>query len=81
MQRADPNAFATDVAQKAGTGHHLWLVWQPMYKKHGVKCETIAADLQAAATKNGGSGRTVVTSHTALYYEPMNLTEYAAAGS
>jgi mannosyltransferase len=80
VQRADPSAFATDVAQKAGTGHHLWLVWQPMYKKYGVKCETIAADLQTAATKNGGSGRTVVTGHTALYYEPMYLTVYAAAG-
>jgi mannosyltransferase len=81
VHRADPDAFATDVAQKAGTGHHLWLVWQPMYKTYGVRCETIAADLQASATKNGGSGRTVVTSHTLLFYEPMNLTEYAAAGS
>jgi mannosyltransferase len=81
VHRADPNAFATDVAQKAGTGHHLWLVWEPMYKKYGVKCETIAADLQASATKNGGSGHIVVTSHTLLYLEPMNLTEYAAAGS
>jgi mannosyltransferase len=81
VNRADPGAFATDVAQKAGTGHHLWLVWQPMYKKYGVKCETIAADLQTAATKNGGSGRMVVTSHTLLYSEPMNLSEYAGAGS
>ena len=28
-----------------------------------VKCETIATDLLAAATKNGGGGRNVVTSH------------------
>ena len=34
-----------------------------------------------AATKNGGGGRNVVTSHPALYYEPMNLTEYAGTGS
>ena len=81
VHRADPDAFATDVAEKAGTDHHLWLVWQPMYQTFGVKCETIAADLQAAATKNGGRGRAVVTSHTSLYYEPMNLTEYAGAGS
>lgn len=80
VHRADPGAFATDVAQKA-TGHHLWLVWQPMYKKYGVKCETVAADLQAAATKNGGSGRVVVTGHTLLYSEPMSLTVYAGAGS
>ena len=37
VHRADPDAFATDVAQKAGTGHHLWLVWQPMYKTFGVQ--------------------------------------------
>ncbi len=37
----------------------------------------IAADLINAATKNGGGGRNVVTDHPALYYEPMNLTEYA----
>jgi mannosyltransferase len=78
---ADPNAFATDVAQTAGAAHHVWLVWEPMYQTFGVKCETIATDLLNSATKNGGGGRNVVTSHPMLYYEPMNLTEYAAAGS
>ena len=81
VHAADPNAFAADVAQQAGADHHVWLVWQPMYQTYGVKCETIATDLLDAATKNGGGGRNVVTSHPALYYEPMNLTEYAAAGS
>jgi len=77
---ADPNAFATAVAQRAGAAHHVWLVWEPMYQTFGVKCETIATDLLDSATKNGGGGRNVVTSHPMLYYEPMNLTEYAAAG-
>jgi mannosyltransferase len=81
VHAADPNAFATDVAGLAGTNHHVWLVWEPMYQTYGVKCETIATDLLEAATKNGGGGRNVVTSHPALYYEPMNLTEYASAGS
>ncbi len=81
VHAADPDAFATDVAHLAGTSHHVWLVWEPMYQTYGVKCETIATDLLDAATKNGGGGRNVVTSHPALYYEPMNLTEYAGAGS
>jgi mannosyltransferase len=81
VHAADPDAFATDVATLAGTNHHVWLVWEPMYQTYGVKCETIATDLLDVATKNGGGGRNVVTSHPALYYEPMNLTEYAGAGS
>ncbi len=35
----------------------------------------------AAATKTGGGGHNVVTNHPALYYEPMNLTEYAFSGT
>ena len=81
VHAADPNAFATYVGQRAGANRHVWLVWEPMYETYGVKCETIATDLLEAATKNGGGGRNVVTSHPTLYYEPMNLTEYASAGS
>jgi mannosyltransferase len=78
---ADPNAFADTVYQKAVSGgRHLWLVWQPMYQTYGVKCETVASDLLQASTKAGGGGRNVVTQHPALYYEPMNLTEYAPSG-
>jgi hypothetical protein len=81
VHNASPSAFAADVAQRAGTDHNVWLVWEPMYKKYGVKCELIEEDLQASATKNGGGGRFVVTSHEARYFEPMNLTEYSTPGS
>jgi mannosyltransferase len=81
VHRADPNAFAADVIKRAGTTHHVWLVWEPMYQTYDIKCETIATDLLQTATKNGGGGRNVVTSHPALYYEPMNLTEYTTSGS
>jgi hypothetical protein len=81
VHRADPNAFAADVVQRAGTNHHVWLVWEPNYQTYSIKCETIATDLLETATKNGGGGRNVVTSHPALYYEPMNLTEYVTSGS
>jgi hypothetical protein len=77
---ASPASFADDVMQRAGD-HHVWLVWQPEYQTYGIKCETIASDLIDVATKAGGGGRNVVTSHMALFYEPMNLTEYAFSGS
>jgi mannosyltransferase len=80
VHAADPNAFSAFVLQRAGSDHHIWLVWQPMYQTYGVKCETIASDLINAATKNGGGGLNIVTNHPALFYEPMNLTEYATSG-
>ncbi len=77
---ADPNAYADAVFQRAGTTHHIWLVWYPMYQTYQTKCETIASDLLAASGKAGGGGRNVVTGHDALFYEPMSLTEYATSG-
>jgi mannosyltransferase len=74
---ANTASFSGYVLAKAGTGHHIWLVWQPGYQTYSVKCETIASELIAAATKAGGGGRNIVTNHPALFYEPMNLTEYA----
>jgi hypothetical protein len=79
VDAASPASFADYVVQRAGT-HHVWLVWQPMYQTYGIKCETIASDLSAAATNSGGGARNIVTNHPALYYEPMNLTEFAFSG-
>jgi mannosyltransferase len=82
VHAGDPATFADVVFQKASSANrHVWLAWQPMYQTYSVKCETIASDLLQAATRAGGGGRNVVTSHPALYYEPMNLTEYATSGS
>ena len=73
---ANANDFADAVFHSAGTTHHIWLVWYPMYQTFGTKCEAIASTLLAAATKSGGGGRNVVTGRQRLYYEPMSLTEY-----
>ncbi|HEY1651582.1 MAG TPA: glycosyltransferase family 39 protein [Acidimicrobiales bacterium] len=81
VNAASPAHFANVVTHRAGTTHHVWLVWQPMYQTYGIKCETIASDLSQAATTAGGGARNVVTNHIALYYEPMNLTEFAFSGS
>jgi hypothetical protein len=85
VHAANPNAFADGVYQQTvhqqtATGHRIWLVWQPMYETYGVKCETIATDLLNASAKGGGGGRNYVISHQALFYEPMNLTEYVPSG-
>ena len=56
--RANPGAFAADVAQRAGTDHHVWLVWESMYKKYGVKCEPIETDLLARPPRTAGAAAT-----------------------
>jgi len=81
VNAANPNAFADDLAQKAAGGHTVWLVWQPDYQTYGIKCETIAADLSALATRSGGGARNFVVNRPALFYEPMNLTEFVFVGS
>ena len=78
---ADPNAFA-ERRRRSRSGPATTSGWSGSRctRPSGCKCETIATDLLDAATKNGGGGRNVVTSHPALYYEPMNLTEYSVTG-
>jgi len=78
VQGTDPGAFATHLLHRAGPSHSVWLVWEPGYQTYGLRCELIAGALQAVP------GRTTtqrVTADTTKYYEPMNLTEYAAAGT
>jgi hypothetical protein len=81
VNRASPAVYADGLINRTGSGHHIWLVWQPNYQTYGIKCETIASDLLAASTRAGGGGRNVVTSHPATFYEPMNLTEFTPTGS
>ena len=76
---ASPASFADDLVHKASGGHTIWLVWQPDYQTYGIKCETIAAELSTLATQSGGGTRNIVVNHPALYYEPMNLTEFVVA--
>jgi mannosyltransferase len=76
---ASPLAFADDLVQKASGGHTIWLVWQPGYQTYGIKCEQIASDLSTLATQSGGGARNIVLNKPALYYEPMNLTQFVVA--
>jgi hypothetical protein len=81
VRAASPAHFADVVAGRAGTAHHIWMVWQTQYQSYGVKCEQIVSLLATAAAKTGGGAHNWVTSHPSLYYEPMNLTEFAFAGA
>ena len=81
VNAANPTAFADDVAHKAAGAHTVWLVWQPGYQTYGIKCETIAANLSTLATQSGGGARNFVVNRPALFYEPMNLTEFVFTGS
>jgi hypothetical protein len=78
---ASPVAFADALAQKPSGPHTVWLVWQPQYQTYGIKCETIAATLSTLASKGGGGARNFVVNRPALFYEPMNLTEFVFVGS
>jgi mannosyltransferase len=77
---ASPAAFADFVAHQAGS-HTVWLVWQPGYQTYGIRCEQIASNLSTLATQSGGGARNVVLNKPALFYEPMNLTEFVFVGS
>ena len=52
-----------------------------MYQTFGVKCETIATDLLDTRHQERRRGAQRRDQPPELFYEPMNLTEYAAAGS
>jgi mannosyltransferase len=80
VNAGSPQEYADRLVSLAGSGHHVWLVWQGMYQTYGIKCETIATDLLAASTRNGGGGRNVVIANVKTFYEPMNLTEFTPAG-
>ncbi len=80
VQGASPVAFADFLAHKSGA-HTIWLVWQPGYQTYGIRCETIAANLSTLATQSGGGARNFVVNRPALFYEPMNLTEFVFTSS
>jgi mannosyltransferase len=75
VHAAHPVTFTTLLANRAGTSHHIWLVWQPGYQTYGTKCEQITALLQENPDL---SQRIWITSNGATYYEPMNLTEFSS---
>jgi mannosyltransferase len=74
VHAASATAFAATLRADAGTTHRIWLVWQPGYQTYGAKCQVLATTL---LENHSLGGRNWVLSNGALYYEPMNLTEYA----
>jgi len=78
VHAASPRSFTRLLAARAGSTHRIWLVWQPGYQTFGVKCEQIAGFL---LDEPGYGGKNWVIDHGNVYYEPMNLTEFAPSGS
>jgi hypothetical protein len=78
VHAGNPSTFISMLTARAGTSHRIWLVWAQGYQAYGVKCEQIAAGLQATA---GLATRSWVVLKPTKYYEPMNLTEFAPTGA
>ncbi len=39
VQSVNPTGFANQLAAEAGSGHRIWLVWEPGYQTYGGRCE------------------------------------------
>jgi mannosyltransferase len=68
-----PVEFADNLIRRAGTTHHVWLVWEGGYQTFGVACERLTVLLQAAP---GVTRHDWVVARPGRYYEPMSLSEY-----
>ena len=55
---ADPSSFANYVLQKAGRGHQVWLVWQPMYQTYSAKCEQLRPTSSTRPRRTGAGDAT-----------------------
>jgi mannosyltransferase len=68
-----PVDFANNLTRRAGSTHHVWLVWEGGYQTFGVACERLTVLLGAAP---GVTRHDWVVAKPLKYYEPMNLSEY-----
>ena len=79
---ASPAAFADDAGAEGGRATTpIWLVWQPGYQTFGIKCEQIASTSARWPPRRWRWAQRRDGNQPALYYEPMNLTEFAFSGS
>lgn len=72
--RSAPTAsFVSEVQNRAGAHHSIWLVWASGYQGYGTRCESIATALLGTPSYGGHQW---ITQRPTKYYEPMNLTQY-----
>ena len=74
-----PDAFADTVFQRAGPATTSGWSGSRCTRPTASSARRSPRTSCALGHQGGGGGRNVVTSHQALYYEPMNLTEFVFA--
>jgi len=78
----DPVAFAAYLERLAGPGHSIWYVWQGGYQTLGVRCETIAGQLQADGGLRAQQVVVGVPPRQALVgYEGMGLLRFSPSSA
>jgi mannosyltransferase len=73
IDRAEPDAFAAEVLERAGSAHTVWFVVAPGYRNFEGECEAVAAGLSA-----GRPDAQTRVEPDDQYFEFQGLIEYSA---
>jgi mannosyltransferase len=69
-----PVRFADQLERMAGPTHQIFVVWFGGYQTFGTRCEQI---LQTLGYDTKLHSTSLLTGHTAQFYQPMGLVQYA----
>ncbi|MDQ1359807.1 MAG: mannosyltransferase, partial [Acidimicrobiaceae bacterium] len=72
--QGSPVRFADQLERMAGPTHQIFVVWFGSYQTFGTKCEQI---LQTLGYDTKLQSTSLLTGHTAQFYQPMGLVQYA----
>jgi mannosyltransferase len=72
--KGSPVRFAQQLESMAGPNHQIFVVWFGGYQTFGEKCEQV---LQTLGYDKSLQPTTLITGHSAQFYQPMGLVQYA----
>jgi mannosyltransferase len=72
--KGSPVRFAQQLESMAGPNHQIFVVWFGGYQTLGEKCEQV---LQTLDYNKSLEPTTLITGHSAQFYQPMGLVQYA----